>query len=59
LTNPVTGQSLAFRRTTAETDGELLKVESAWRPGNHHTLLGALGPIGRVLGRPSHSAAER
>jgi quercetin dioxygenase-like cupin family protein len=32
LKNPVTGQTLVFRRTTAETDGELLEVESSWRP---------------------------
>jgi quercetin dioxygenase-like cupin family protein len=28
LTNPVTGQRLTFRRTTAETGGELVEVES-------------------------------
>jgi quercetin dioxygenase-like cupin family protein len=32
LKNPVTGQTLASRRTTAETDGGLLEVESSWRP---------------------------
>jgi len=38
LTNPVTGQSLAFRPTTAETYGELLEVESAWRPGGNEPV---------------------
>jgi quercetin dioxygenase-like cupin family protein len=33
LKNPVTGQSLVFRRTTAETAGDLLEVESSWAPG--------------------------
>jgi hypothetical protein len=33
LKNPVTGQNLVFRRTTAETAGELLEVESSWAPG--------------------------
>jgi quercetin dioxygenase-like cupin family protein len=32
LDNPITGQSLTFRRTTAETGGELLEVESRWEP---------------------------
>jgi quercetin dioxygenase-like cupin family protein len=32
LENPITGQSLTFRRTTAETGGELLEVESSWEP---------------------------
>ena len=33
LENPITGQSLTFRRTTAETGGELLEVESSWESG--------------------------
>jgi quercetin dioxygenase-like cupin family protein len=30
LENPFTGQNLTFRRTTAQTGGELLEVESSW-----------------------------
>ena len=30
MKNPATGQTLVFRRTTADTDGELLEVESSW-----------------------------
>jgi quercetin dioxygenase-like cupin family protein len=30
LENPFTGQNLTFRRTTADTGGELLEVESSW-----------------------------
>lgn len=30
LENPFRGQTLTFRRTTAETAGELLEVESNW-----------------------------
>jgi quercetin dioxygenase-like cupin family protein len=30
LRNPVTGQDLVFRRTTKETNGEVLEVESVW-----------------------------
>jgi quercetin dioxygenase-like cupin family protein len=30
LRNPVTGQDLVFRRTTADTGGEVLEVESIW-----------------------------
>jgi quercetin dioxygenase-like cupin family protein len=30
LENPFTGQALTFRRTTAQTAGELLEVESSW-----------------------------
>jgi quercetin dioxygenase-like cupin family protein len=33
LENPFTGQSLTFRRTTAQTGGELLEVESSWAGG--------------------------
>lgn len=33
LENPITGQSLTFRRTTAQTGGELLEVESSWEAG--------------------------
>jgi len=33
LRNPVTGQTLVFRRTAADTGGELLEVESVWEPG--------------------------
>jgi hypothetical protein len=33
LRNPVTGQDLVFRRTTAYTDGEVLEVESVWHTG--------------------------
>jgi mannose-6-phosphate isomerase-like protein (cupin superfamily) len=41
LENPFTGQTLAFRRTAADTDGELLEVESSWagggqEPPEHH-----------------------
>jgi mannose-6-phosphate isomerase-like protein (cupin superfamily) len=41
LENPFTGQSLTFRRTAAETGGELLEVESSWagggtEPPEHH-----------------------
>jgi mannose-6-phosphate isomerase-like protein (cupin superfamily) len=32
LENPITGQTLSFRRTTAETGGDLLEVESSWPP---------------------------
>jgi quercetin dioxygenase-like cupin family protein len=31
LRNPVTGQDLVFRRTAADTGGEVLEVESIWR----------------------------
>jgi quercetin dioxygenase-like cupin family protein len=34
LRNPVTGQDLVFRRTTADTGGEVLEVESVWRSGS-------------------------
>ena len=30
MENPITGQSLTFRHTTADTAGELLEVESMW-----------------------------
>jgi quercetin dioxygenase-like cupin family protein len=30
LRNPFSGQDLVFRRTTADTDGEVLEVESIW-----------------------------
>ena len=33
LENPFTGQNLTFRRTTADTGGELLEVESSWAGG--------------------------
>jgi quercetin dioxygenase-like cupin family protein len=34
LRNPHTGQTLVFRRTSADTDGELLELESIWeQPG--------------------------
>jgi mannose-6-phosphate isomerase-like protein (cupin superfamily) len=34
LENPFTGQNLTFRRTAADTGGELLEIESAWtEPG--------------------------
>ena len=33
LENPFTGQSLTFRRTTADTGGELLEIESSWAGG--------------------------
>ena len=33
LENPITGQSLTFRHTTADTGGELLEVESRWESG--------------------------
>ncbi len=33
LFNPATGQRLVFRRTTAETNGELVEVESYYRAG--------------------------
>ena len=41
LDNPFTGQSLTFRRTAADTGGELLEVESCWatpgpEPPEHH-----------------------
>ena len=41
LENPLTGQTLTFRRTTAQTGGELLEVESSWEaagpePPEHH-----------------------
>lgn len=32
LENPATGQSLLFRVTSAESGGELLEVESTWKP---------------------------
>ncbi|MGH2979690.1 MAG: cupin domain-containing protein [Solirubrobacterales bacterium] len=41
LENPFTGQNLTFLRTTADTGGELLEVESRWtgggqEPPEHH-----------------------
>ena len=42
LENPFTGQTLTFRRTTADTAGALLEVESRWAhagqepPVHHH-----------------------
>lgn len=33
LENPFTGQTLTFRRTAADTGGELLEVESSWAGG--------------------------
>lgn len=33
LTNPVTGQTLRFVRTAADTGGALLEMESTWTPG--------------------------
>jgi mannose-6-phosphate isomerase-like protein (cupin superfamily) len=41
LENPFTGQDLTFRRTAADTGGELLEVESSWaaggpEPPEHH-----------------------
>jgi quercetin dioxygenase-like cupin family protein len=38
LVNPKTGQRLTFRRTTAETGGELVEVESAWAPGGSEPI---------------------
>jgi quercetin dioxygenase-like cupin family protein len=39
LTNPVTGQTIIFRRTSADTGGELLELESVWtRRGNRPPL---------------------
>jgi quercetin dioxygenase-like cupin family protein len=39
LTNPITGQRLRFVRTAAETGGELLEMESAYRPGGWPPVL--------------------
>lgn len=41
LENPFTGQTLTFRRTAADTGGEVLEVESSWagggqEPPEHH-----------------------
>jgi quercetin dioxygenase-like cupin family protein len=33
LHNPATGQDIVFRKTSSETGGELLEVESRWSPG--------------------------
>jgi quercetin dioxygenase-like cupin family protein len=33
LENPITGQTLTFRRTAGDTGGALLEVESSWEPG--------------------------
>jgi len=33
LTNPVTGQAITFRRTTADSCGDVLEVESRWSAG--------------------------
>ncbi|MGI8511958.1 MAG: cupin domain-containing protein [Solirubrobacteraceae bacterium] len=33
LTNPVTGQAITFRRTTADSGGDVLEVESRWPAG--------------------------
>ncbi len=33
LVNPVTGQHLLFKRTAAETGGDLLEMESRYKPG--------------------------
>jgi quercetin dioxygenase-like cupin family protein len=33
LTNPVTGQTLRFLQTAADTGGALLEMESTWAPG--------------------------
>jgi quercetin dioxygenase-like cupin family protein len=32
ILNPVTGERIAFRRTAAETNGELLEFDDFWRP---------------------------
>jgi quercetin dioxygenase-like cupin family protein len=34
LRNPVTGQTLVFRRTSADTGGAALEVESLWEAGS-------------------------
>jgi quercetin dioxygenase-like cupin family protein len=35
IVNPLTGQRLIFRRTAADTGGDLLEIESVWeRPGD-------------------------
>ena len=33
LANPATGQTLRFLRTSADTGGALLEIESTWAPG--------------------------
>jgi quercetin dioxygenase-like cupin family protein len=38
LHNPKTGQHLIFRRTTAETGGEILEVESVYPPGSDEPI---------------------
>jgi hypothetical protein len=68
LRNPVTGQDLVFRRTTAETAGELLEVESSWAsatmelakpPGPvQRIVFGVLAPVARLLGHRGRYLAQ-
>jgi mannose-6-phosphate isomerase-like protein (cupin superfamily) len=39
LDNPVTGQRLIFRRTAADTGGELVEVESVWTAGSTEPIV--------------------
>lgn len=38
LENPATGQTIVFRQTSAQTDGELLEVETTYQPGSSEPL---------------------
>ncbi len=69
LVNPATGLRTVFRRTAAETDGELLQVDwiaaPGWTTGPHpppsgRALRGGLGPAGTARGRVegTHEAGE-
>lgn len=37
IENPLTGEQIIFRRTAAETDGELLEMDDYWRQRDHQT----------------------
>lgn len=39
LTNPISGQAITFRRTAADSGGEVLEVESSWRAGGQEPPL--------------------
>ena len=63
LTNPFTGQTIVFRRTAADTGGELLELESILRGAGPHPrtpehaarLVTVLSEVGLVAIEPGPS----
>ena len=59
LENPFTGQTLTFRRTTAETGGELLEVESSWAAARARSLRSTTTRTRRSTSRCSRASCAR